>query len=209
MLRNEEIVNQILHRIQQRKIPEWVSPYSATPILHAPNPFFFYPRSTFILQSLNSYYTANNIIRFWADYSGSYYEPYTRTVKQAKIDLYNDPLRYFHQLFHETAHTITYIVDGFQRNCSYNSNTTSYAKEEVYAELCALLLSKEIDIDMYNHMFMHSVSYIKGWLCNVLYKKKHTKENKKKVLMQALRRANKAVDYLISNVNYYGKENSN
>jgi antirestriction protein ArdC len=99
-----------------------------------------------------------------------------------KMEAYYGTL--FHELGHSTGHQSRLAREGVVGKNTFFSK--SYGKEELIAELCAVMLAGEcgLDVDIKNH-----AAYVAGWLTKI-------KEDRS-ILIKAASQATKAVEYIL------------
>jgi antirestriction protein ArdC len=92
----------------------------------------------------------------------------------------------FHELAHSTGHEKRLARPGVTGGNTFYSK--GYGKEELVAELTAVMLAGEcgLDVDVKNH-----AAYVAGWLKNI-------KEDRS-ILVKAASQASKAAEYIMGN----------
>ena len=135
------------------------------------------------------------------------------TFKPTKKNL--DPVvEYYSTSFHEMVHS-TGTKERCDRDCFLAEGrfgSMDYSMEECVAELgSALLLSElNVDHDKINKTLDNSSSYISGWLDFLLFSDKNDKYGKgAEKIMYAIRRAEKARNYILSWFKEIGSDSSN
>lgn len=89
----------------------------------------------------------------------------------------------FHELTHSTGHEARLDRDGIQETTYFGSST--YAKEELVAEMGAAMLCGVVGLDV---IIEHNASYIANWLQKL--------RNDRRLVIQAASQAQKAADYI-------------
>lgn len=108
---------------------------------------------------------------------------------------FNTLCDYYQTTFHELGHW-TKPENRVGREKVFDDQTSSYAFEELVAEISACFVSIEIGVPLAQEMLPKSQSYIKHWL--------QTMQNDPKYIFAASSQASKVVDYLLK---FVGKQN--
>lgn len=128
--------------------------------------------------------------------SQAYYRPSTHAIKMPDMNKFDTSSDYYHTLYHElihsTGHKDILDRDGVSGVVKFGSH--EYSKEELIAEMGAQYLSSMTGVSSAKTE-SNSDAYIGNWI-KVL-------ENDHKFLITAASRAQKAVDYIISDNNNF------
>ena len=124
----------------------------------------------------------------------AYYFPPSDVVTMPTRDSFDSPESFYHTLFHELAHS-TGNPSRLKRDLSGTQGSTSYAREELVAEISASMLAgiAGIDIDIEN-----SAAYLGGWGKKLGADDWHTLIGEDpKAFVMACQRAQKAIDHIL------------
>ncbi len=113
------------------------------------------------------------------------YNPITDIVSIPNRKFFKDEKHYYSTVFHELTHW-TGHKKRLDRKLSLNKD--AYAFEELVAELGAMLLCENFNINTY----INSIKYLKNWL-------NFTETQKEEQLNKAFWQSKKAVNYIFSN----------
>lgn len=115
----------------------------------------------------------------------AYFSPRGDYVHLPSLVLYKNPEEYYSTAFHEMTHS-TGAGSRLNRIFGATFGDTTYAKEELVAELGASMLCNVCQID---NTLDNSAAYIKSWLGHL--------RNDKKLIITASSAAQKAADYIL------------
>jgi antirestriction protein ArdC len=118
---------------------------------------------------------------------GAAYYPQSDFIGMPHLDTFRSSESYYSVLLHELAHW-TGHESRLNRKSSTNKNSSSYAYEELIAELSSVFLTNDLCID---YQLENHASYLESWL-------KHL-EGDFKYFFQATKDANRAVKFLKKN----------
>ncbi len=128
--------------------------------------------------------------------SGAYHQAKTNTVHMPRKEWFNSSEAYYRTLFHEYAHS-TGVPSRLNRDslAKYHQSEEERSREEVVAEVCAVLLASEAGFrgeGTYKNEFLqeNSLSYIAGW---VEWMKNYPDE-----LVKGIREAERAKTYILT-----------
>jgi antirestriction protein ArdC len=119
------------------------------------------------------------------------YIPSADRVEMPHVVQFNSEEEYysvlFHELIHSTGHKDRLNRFAQENNTNHSFGSTSYAKEELVAEMGAAFLCGHAGI--MNRTVQNSAAYIQGWLKSL--------KNDKKLVVQAAGQAQKASDLIL------------
>lgn len=117
----------------------------------------------------------------------AYYSPEKDEIILPEKEQFSSPESYYSVAFHELGHS-TGHKNRLNRDLNGNSETKSYAKEELRAEIYSFLQAKELgmDFNLENHQ-----SYVKSWA--------HNLKDKKTEIYEAVKDSFKMVAYVKEN----------
>lgn len=135
--------------------------------------------------------------------SQAFYVPATDTVSLPPLIAFDGPGEYystkFHELIHSTGHTSRLNRAGVTKGEFGVFGSTTYSKEELVAELGAVILLGTAGIDQ-PEIFKNNAAYIQHWL-SVL-------REDNKILISAAAQAQKAADHILGTKFESPKEDS-
>lgn len=121
----------------------------------------------------------------------AYYRPYHDDVHIPKIDQFASQEEYystlFHELVHSTGHTKRLSRSSFHETIHFGD--TSYAKEELIAELGAAFLCAQLGF--FSQTRKNTAAYLQSWLAALL--------DDRTLLLQAASHAQRACDCILGN----------
>ncbi|MCB4204527.1 ssDNA-binding domain-containing protein [Deferribacterales bacterium Es71-Z0220] len=126
------------------------------------------------------------------------YIPSTDTIQIPKKSLFVGIDEYYSTLFHELVHSTLHDSRLNRKAEGLDFGSQEYAKEELIAELGSAFLCWQFGIQK---VIQNQAAYIKSWI-QIL-------ENDKKILLQASKAAQKAVEYLNEAGRQIKKEDTN
>ena len=121
----------------------------------------------------------------------AYYSPSLDEVTMPCLDQFESSESYYATLFHEMTHS-TGHESRLSRDMTGKSDSKSYAKEELVAEIGACMLNSLVGISN-DKLFNNSVAYIGGWIKAL--------QNDHSLIIYASARAEKAVNLIIDYTN--------
>lgn len=130
----------------------------------------------------------------------AYYSPSSDSVHLPDINTFHGEYELNTVLLHELAHA-TGNKQRLNRDQSGSFGTPAYAKEELVAEITACFMANEIGFEPTSSQMSNHKAYVQEWI-------KEIKE-KPESLANALKDADKATDYLVSNISKQENELEN
>lgn len=132
-------------------------------------------------------------LRLKTNYPEACYQPLLDAICMPGIHDFHKTSGYFktlyHELIHATGHGDRLAREGITNLIAFGSHR--YSKEELIAELGSCFLMTLKGFDNEEQMF-NSTAYIQSWL--------HALKNDKKMIVEAAAEAQKAVDYILEQV---------
>lgn len=119
----------------------------------------------------------------------AYYSPRDDLIRMPYRHTFIDTESYLFTLLHELAHWTGHSsrLDRFCSWSSYTTNSKSYAREELVAEIASMFLTVETVMKQTQEHFTNHVAYIDSWIS--LLKSDHN------AIFKATQEAKKAVDF--------------
>ena len=139
---------------------------------------------------VNGYFNAEGAPGFDTHPNDAFYQRNTDTVFVPAPEQFDSSDEYYATTYHEMAHS-TGSPDRLQREKGVSHGDERYSKEELVAEMSAALLC---DMTGMNHKTLdNAAAYIKHWLAKL--------REDKRMLVYAGAQAQKAVDFILEQVN--------
>ena len=119
----------------------------------------------------------------------AFYQPSTASIHMPPKGDFINATGYYSTLVHEFTHW-TGHSSGFKRDLSGGKYTTSYAREELVAEIGSMFISCAAKIPQSEEVFQNHASYVDGWLECI--------KNDSNAIFKAAADANRAADYILT-----------
>lgn len=127
----------------------------------------------------------------------AYYNPQTDTITLPNLNMFNSQYDYdataFHELTHATGHKTR-----LDRDILNSFGSEKYAYEELIAEIGSAMAMSQYHFEINGKHFNNHAAYVKGWIKAI--------KNNNNYLVDAIREAVKANDYILKNYELYLKK---
>lgn len=196
--KEKEVENEKTGKIEVTCIPfaktYWV--YSINDVENLPSKFEKFEHNPIVeADKVIEDYTSRTGIKFNEVYSDkAFYSPTLDSVTVPKKEQYAFLEEHYSTVFHELAHSTGHStrLNRFASTENVAFGSEIYSKEELTAELCAILLNSTLGIEN-KKTENNSLAYLRGWL-------KALKDDFKLIIQSACL-AQKASDYIL-NINF-------